>query len=311
MLFDFGHAGVDFFFVLSGFIIHYAHAADLGRPDRLSRYAWRRFTRIYPTYWVAFAAILPVYFLIPGIGGGYTRDPLIILESFVLWPQSHLPILNVAWTLSHEILFYCIFGLAIANKHLGGGVFALWLSAIIAQLVVNAPFPQSFLAHPHNMQFFLGLGAGVFLRRHRISAPWAIIAVGAALFFGTGLIEVYTSINIGRWGWLSYGLGSMLALIGAVEAERSGLLTPPAVLVLLGEASYSIYLVHTSVLSAAARVLRGMGLSQVLTGIPAFMLLALLALGAGLAFHLLVERPLLRLLGKSKNPGRPLAKPSP
>jgi peptidoglycan/LPS O-acetylase OafA/YrhL len=48
----FGHAGVDFFFVLSGFIIMHAHTADIGRPERLYRYMWRRVTRIYPIYWV-------------------------------------------------------------------------------------------------------------------------------------------------------------------------------------------------------------------------------------------------------------------
>ncbi len=50
--FGFGHAGVDFFFVLSGFIIMHAHTADIGKPERLYRYLWRRATRIYPIYWI-------------------------------------------------------------------------------------------------------------------------------------------------------------------------------------------------------------------------------------------------------------------
>ena len=54
-LFVFGHAGVDFFFVLSGFIIAYIHAGDLGRPERFGGYASKRVIRIYPTYWVALA----------------------------------------------------------------------------------------------------------------------------------------------------------------------------------------------------------------------------------------------------------------
>src|SRR5262245_20376375 len=44
----FGHLGVDFFFVLSGFIIQHVHGADAGRPERGGDYLWRRITRIWP-----------------------------------------------------------------------------------------------------------------------------------------------------------------------------------------------------------------------------------------------------------------------
>src|SRR5438105_10339285 len=50
-VFDFGYAGVDFFFVLSGFIMLHVHRDDLGRPKRLGRYLWKRCTRIYLPYW--------------------------------------------------------------------------------------------------------------------------------------------------------------------------------------------------------------------------------------------------------------------
>ena len=57
-VFEFGHAGVDFFFVLSGFIIMHVHRGDLGRPGRFGRYAWRRATRIVPMYWVVTAIVV-------------------------------------------------------------------------------------------------------------------------------------------------------------------------------------------------------------------------------------------------------------
>ena len=53
--FQFGHAGVDLFFVISGFVILFVHWEDIGRPQRISRYAGRRLTRILPIYWVALA----------------------------------------------------------------------------------------------------------------------------------------------------------------------------------------------------------------------------------------------------------------
>src|ERR1700733_9666444 len=124
--FDFGHAGVDFFFVLSGFIILWVHQADIGRPDRFSRYFWRRTIRIYPTYWVVLALLLPIYFIRPDMGGGYERDPSEILQSFLLFPQAHLPIVPASWTLSHELLFYAIFAVLLFNRRAGLLLLGAW-----------------------------------------------------------------------------------------------------------------------------------------------------------------------------------------
>src|SRR5436190_1288571 len=72
-LFNFGHAGVEFFFVLSGFIIFYIHGKDLGVPSRFFSFIRKRFIRIYPIYWLVLAAIIPVYFLVPSFGFDYHR----------------------------------------------------------------------------------------------------------------------------------------------------------------------------------------------------------------------------------------------
>ncbi|MFX8653275.1 acyltransferase family protein, partial [Acinetobacter baumannii] len=54
-IFLWGRWGVCFFFVLSGFIIAHVHWKDLGSPDRVSGFLWRRLVRIFPTYWLALA----------------------------------------------------------------------------------------------------------------------------------------------------------------------------------------------------------------------------------------------------------------
>ena len=311
--FDFGHAGVDFFFVLSGFIILWAHWSDLGRPARLGRYAWRRFVRIYPTLWIALAFILPIYFLRPDMGGGYERDLSVIVKSLTLWPQTHLPIIPPAWSLSHEMVFYGLFALTIVHVRAGILAFALWFGVIVAVAVFGSGFPLSFIGHAHNLQFFLGLGAALYLRRYRTPMPWLIAGLGAALFVGTGMVETYypdpARIGLsfaGLTAKLAYGLGSMLILLGVVEIERTRRLAVPALLVLLGEASYSVYLLHNALLSAAARTLRAIGLNEIVAGWPAFVLLALIATAGGVAFHLIFERPILKVLRHLPERGFPL-----
>ena len=61
-----GWFGVNFFFVLSGFIIFFAHAKDIGRPGRLTAYLWRRFSRVYPAYWVFLT--LFIFAALAGVG---------------------------------------------------------------------------------------------------------------------------------------------------------------------------------------------------------------------------------------------------
>src|SRR4051812_16613211 len=68
VLFQFGSAGVQFFFVLSGFIMLWVHAADIGRPAAAGKYFHKRFIRIYPIYWVATLILLPFWIEVPAFG---------------------------------------------------------------------------------------------------------------------------------------------------------------------------------------------------------------------------------------------------
>ena len=116
-IFDFGFAGVDFFFVLSGFLMMYVHTADFGQPRAFGAYLWKRFTRIYPAYWFVFAAVLPVFLLIPSFGKGHERDADVILRAIFLLPHpANHQVVGLAWTLDYEIFFYCLFALLVLNE---------------------------------------------------------------------------------------------------------------------------------------------------------------------------------------------------
>src|SRR5262245_28861117 len=74
-IFEFGFVAVDFFFVLSGFIIVHAHRRDISQPREFWPYLWKRLTRIYLPYWAVLVLILPVFWLVPSFGMGHERDP--------------------------------------------------------------------------------------------------------------------------------------------------------------------------------------------------------------------------------------------
>jgi exopolysaccharide production protein ExoZ len=108
--FGFGHAGVDFFFVLSGFIIMHAHAADIGKPERINRYLWRRVARIYPIYWIV--TLIQASWAFFSEDSAIRLAPSHILNSLLLLPESIEPLVGVGWTLRSEMLFYIVFALA-------------------------------------------------------------------------------------------------------------------------------------------------------------------------------------------------------
>ncbi len=296
-VFDFGDAGVNFFFVLSGFIILHAHWRDLGQAGRLGSYLWKRFRRIYLIYWVVLIVIVPVYFIVPNFGKGYETNALVILSSFLLVHiGSGDGVLIVSWTLFHEVLFYALFAVAIVRPLLGFGVMALWLAASAGVAVCGSTSATiGFYASPLHLLFGLGmLVAWHFHRGPRLPAAAPVGLSGLALFVGAGIVRAYElPLPITPRGLdLVFGVASAMMLAGAVDLERRGRLHIPGWLKLTGDASYSIYLTHFLILSLLAKLLLA-GHGNLLSPVPAYIVLAGLTAGVGILFHLGVERPLL------------------
>jgi peptidoglycan/LPS O-acetylase OafA/YrhL len=271
--FSWGHSGVQFFFVLSGFIILSVHRKDLGRPETFKNYATKRFIRIYPVYWVVLVPLIALYFAVPSFGTGVeTELPVIVGSIFLLGTEP--PILTVAWTLFHEILFYAIFGVMILNRGLGMITMGIWfIGCVLGPTYVFAPI---------NLLFLFGMAAAWFAPR-----PDKVPALTFCLLGASGFVAV----GVSEWlGWfepsdtpstLLYGLTALLVVIGSVRLEQEDKIAIPRAISFVGDASYSIYLVHYSVIVIGVKIMGGM---------PAHLLFAivvLLAAGAGMVLHLL------------------------
>ena len=104
-LFGFGHSGVEFFFVLSGFIMLMVHQGDIGKTSRVIPFLRRRFERIYPFFWVVLAFTSAGYFLNPGTGEPLYRDPANLIQSAILIGiEPFDSVVFVSWSMWHEVL---------------------------------------------------------------------------------------------------------------------------------------------------------------------------------------------------------------
>lgn len=310
---NFGAVGVDVFFVISGFIIATTTQGQTG-VGAAGAFLWRRFRRVAPIYWLLSLPILI------GMARGGTLNLEVAVATFLFWPFSGLemtfPALGPGWTLCFEMLFYAGFGLAIAGgRRVGWGLVGTYAVMLAAGLVVAAPVLR-FWGAPIILEFLLGVGiASVWRFAPRGLALWAVglavVGFGLGLVFGYGGIDDVRALN-DPWNGLRraavWGLPSALLVFGVVRMERTDAAPGRSgrAAAFMGDASYSIYLVHVLVIRALGRMFEsGM---VALPGDAVVGLTVLASLAAGAVVHLWVERPLLKFMSPSPA-GRGLERP--
>jgi exopolysaccharide production protein ExoZ len=286
--FDFGWAGVQFFFVLSGFIICYVHRQDIGKPEALATYARKRVVRIYPLYWIVTLALAPLWLFVPAFGEDYHKSLTALGLSLALLPQPHPPHLDVAWTLIHEVIFYAAFAVLILHRKIGYALLAVWFAAVcVANLIADElAYPANYLLSPNNLLFGLGMLAAFTTVR----LGWAGFLLGNGVFLAAGI-----AANSGYDGTaliFAFGLASFAIILSAVRLDNA---FHNRALRLMGDASYATYLVHYPAISAVSKVL-----PADLSPSVAFVISATFGVGCGIAAHLVLERPLLNFFRKGR-----------
>jgi peptidoglycan/LPS O-acetylase OafA/YrhL len=245
-IFQFGWSGVDFFFVLSGFIITYIHLGDVQKRSNLKSYFIKRIIRIYPIYWLICLLYLSIY-CFTNKELFQQNDFLYFVKSFFLIHQGPWPFIRVAWSLCFEVFFYAVFGLFILmGERLSKFFCLLWVLGVFAARYFSVTGMASFPAFSLNLyilEFLMGCVVG-YLVRLRITRFHAY-----ALIIGLVLLALKYFLLYKRWIMqedisrvLLSGVSFSLIIYGSVENKKN--IPFRSFLVKLGDSSYVMYLVH-------------------------------------------------------------------
>jgi peptidoglycan/LPS O-acetylase OafA/YrhL len=253
-------AGVDLFFVISGFVMVYASRDDFGKGSAVLPFLRRRAARIIPIYWAA-----TVIYLAISLGGlGPVNRPLPdgweIAASFLFIPWLAgpgplvQPVYGLGWTLNYEMFFYLLFALVLPLRR---DVAVPLLVGVLMALVLAGqfvPFEQVQL-HFWTRSIILEFGFGLIIGRMALSGVrptrgLAALLAAAALAL-LWLAAARPALFPDRA--LMYGLPAALLVIAALAFDELRLDNPLVRLGLrLGDASYAIYLLHPFVIRGLA-----------------------------------------------------------
>lgn len=313
----FGGAGVDLFFAISGFIIVHAGLRLLheSRPGRT--FLVRRLARIVPLYWgvtmlpLALAALL-----------GRDLPPLkAVIMSLLFLPydrsgtEEFYPLCDLGWTLNYEIEFYVLFAFwMIVGKGRCVALAIASLCLIVAAGTVLAPTDGAlyFWTRPIVLEFAGGMGLAALFKAGRLQFPGAIrialVSVALALYLADPLelIPLARTPNemVRVLGWGVPGLLMLAAALSSPFVSRSRLARGG---VLLGNASFALYLLHPFAITASRRVLAAMTLPFGTGGWLLVVLGLVVACGGSILAYLYLEKPLTAWL-TARLTGRPPAR---
>ena len=240
---------LDIFFVMSGLIMVYATKPG----ETASGFFIRRVARVFPLYWGATLACILVTMAVPWVFSNTDLSPWAIFTSFAFIPAEDVagniqPILFVGWSLNMEMAFYSLYALSLLLP-------ARWqMPALMSTLVLIAAacawlLPQNvltkFYGSPFLVEFAAGCAVGLALRKQWVidfvkrTPMWPIALLSTACFVYATVYEPDSALGAFM---ISSGCTGLMFAAAAADLYRK-----PAkkdVSVLIGDATYSAYLLH-------------------------------------------------------------------
>lgn len=302
-VFGFGGARVPFFFVLSGFILTLVYSRDFGHPQKTLSFLWRRFMRLYPTYWIILLVVMAPALFYPPLREAIPSDPVAILKMLLLVPHyegagraTGAPVIIVAWTLHYEIVFCLVLAAWITSRTLGLALcIGLAVNALSCGFAACTDY-RYFLAGGSMAYFVCGAASAWLVRRlpaMRHAQALACLAVLAYLFIAV------TARSGSEFDWLPdknlffvlLGCVVLICLVNAQDAQAPR--RSSTVMKLLSDSSYAMYLMHFPLVSLVCKMVIHAGVRGTAGAALAFFSTLVICVGAAMSFHVLVERRLL------------------
>jgi exopolysaccharide production protein ExoZ len=296
IIFDVGWVGVDFFFVLSGFIIFYTCYTLIGNKSKIKDYIIKRLIRIYPIYWLITIGVLLMYYI---MDNGREFSVKQIINSILLLPQNEIPIVSVSWSLVYELVFYFMFGLIIFfDKKVGKIIGTIWIICILLNSFNVIDFSRTPYANVifsnNNIEFLIGCVVAFFVLNYSLKYRVSILVIGLLLFIYSWVSVIEGNILRGSTeSMLMFGISCGLIVLGTSLLDINFQPKIPKLFIILGDASFSIYLTHIYFFGILNLVFMKLDLVNPLF---AFVFNVIVTLILGIVCYYLVEKPLLSFL---------------
>ncbi len=241
-----GNAGVDLFFVLSGYLIY---GSIISRSQPFMPFIRRRIARIYPAFCVVFALYLALSFAFPKdskIPPQALEAWTYVLQNFLLLPGLFPiePMITVAWSLSYEMFYYLAIPLLVALFRLRQRSSGWRVAFFVALGLGFAAYCIQFGGPARLIMFIAGILLHEALRRPAIPAPRSALVLA---LLAAGLLSTTISIEGSYMVRMLLLFASFFTLCYACFTQPNSWLargfcwTPMR---WLGNMSYSYYLLH-------------------------------------------------------------------
>ncbi|MFM9937197.1 MAG: acyltransferase family protein [Novosphingobium sp.] len=294
-------AGVDIFFVISGLIMW---VTTCDRATSPLTFLARRLARIVPLYWMATSVSVILMLLVPDVLQTARFDLAHVIASyaFLAWQNpgtgTYEPVIIPGWTLNYELFFYFVFSvLLLADRSrrllLAAAIFGglAWLGSV-SGTARNGQ--QVFYTAPLMLEFVFGMVLGELYVRTSFVQGMGRRHGALAVVSGLALLLIGPALAPGLPRFVLFGLPALAVVAGALALDTVGAVRDNRLLLLLGNASYSLYLTHSFVLSALSQIWRKLHFDHLPMGLWLFavLVITLSCLLAAMSYRL-VELPLI------------------